>query len=162
VDGVRDLGMPEGKVYVGAADNDFVTWLGMDGEVGMGKDPAQRGTSAQSVLRGAGHRVPRGHRGERCTNHTSYFDERNNQQSVDTLGRDRPGRRAVLTDGAPRRPTTWHLYWAKDAVRTTSRGRSRPHVEEAQDMYDDRTEWVGDRVDDFTRALAMRPLGWSA
>ena len=35
-----ELSQP-GRVYAGAADNDFVSWLGRDGAVGMGQDPTQ-------------------------------------------------------------------------------------------------------------------------
>ncbi|MCY7395737.1 MAG: alpha/beta hydrolase, partial [Nocardioides sp.] len=36
-----DLDIPTGKVYVGTSENDFVTWLGGDTELGMGLDPSQ-------------------------------------------------------------------------------------------------------------------------
>jgi len=83
-----DLTMPEGQVFVGAADNDPVSWLGgedgllpgtWDDSLGLGADPAQHdfGATVFAVdngqeFHGAGL-VTTGF----MENHTNYFDDGN-------------------------------------------------------------------------------------
>ena len=83
-----DLNMPEGQVFVGAADNDPVSWLGgedglfpgtWDDSLGLGADPAQHdfGATVFAVdngqeFHGAGL-VTTGF----MQNHTNYFDDGN-------------------------------------------------------------------------------------
>lgn len=74
VNSASDLGMPGGKVYAGAADNDFVTWLGKDGELGMGKDPTQAEFGAKVFPVEPGDDFHADSIKEGKNNHTSYFD----------------------------------------------------------------------------------------
>jgi hypothetical protein len=60
------------------------------------------------------------------------------------------GDEPVLTDGRTQEANDMALDWAKDEVPHHVEREIATTVEEAQDMYDDSTEWVGDRVDDFT------------
>jgi pimeloyl-ACP methyl ester carboxylesterase len=72
---VGDLHMPEGSVYVGSRDRDFVTWLGRDGTLGLGPDPSQASFGATRIDVGNGedfHAADIG--GQGLQNHTSYFD----------------------------------------------------------------------------------------
>ncbi len=85
---VSDLHMPEGQVFVGAADNDPVSWLGgedgllpgtWDDSVGLGADPAQHdfgatvfGVDNGQEFHGTGL-VTTGF----MENHTNYFDDGN-------------------------------------------------------------------------------------
>ncbi len=71
---VGDLNMPEGSVYVGSRDNDFVTWLGNDTPLGLGPDPSQASFGATRIDVGNGedfHAADIG--GQGLENHTSYF-----------------------------------------------------------------------------------------
>jgi pimeloyl-ACP methyl ester carboxylesterase len=83
---VGGLNMPEGRVYVGSAEHDPVTWLGGDTELGLGQDPSQAdfGAVRIDVDDGRNHHVDEF--GRMFENHTSYFDPEANPQSVDNLG----------------------------------------------------------------------------
>ena len=83
-----DLTMPEGQVFVGAADNDPVSWLGgedgllpgtWDDSLGLGADPAQHDFGATVFAVGNGQEF---HGAGLVTtgfmeNHTNYFDDGN-------------------------------------------------------------------------------------
>ena len=84
-----DLNMPAGQVFVGAADNDPVSWLGgehgvfpgsWDDGLGLGPDPAQHdfgatvfGVDNGQEFHGPGGLVSTGF----MQNHTNYFDDGN-------------------------------------------------------------------------------------
>ncbi|WP_210651703.1 alpha/beta hydrolase [Nocardioides sp. SYSU D00065] len=84
-----DLNMPAGQVFVGAADNDPVTWLGgedglfggsWDDSLGLGQDPAQSdfgahvfGVDNGQEFHGPGGLVDTGF----MQNHVNYFDDGN-------------------------------------------------------------------------------------
>ncbi|GAA1933208.1 alpha/beta hydrolase [Nocardioides hwasunensis] len=89
VTNVHDLNMPEGQVFVGAADHDPVSWLGgkdglfpgtWDDSLGLGEDPAQSdfGATVFAVdngqeFHGPGGLVSTGF----MQNHVNYFDDGN-------------------------------------------------------------------------------------
>ena len=86
---VSDLDMPAGQVFVGAADNDPVSWLGgqdglfpgsWDDGLGLGEDPAQSdfgatvfAVDAGQEFHGPGGLVSTGF----LQNHVNYFDDGN-------------------------------------------------------------------------------------
>ncbi len=116
---VGDLNMPAGQVFVGAADNDPVSWLGgedgllpgtWDDSLGLGADPAQHdfGATVFAVdngqeFHGAGL-VTTGF----MENHTNYFDDGNpasgqhGRRRLGQLGRRR--RHGWTHAGGPRLP----------------------------------------------------------
>ena len=88
VSNVHDLNMPDGQVFVGAADNDPVSWLGgkdgllpgsWDDSLGLGEDPAQSDFGANVFAVDPGQEfhgtglVTTGF----MENHTNYFDDGN-------------------------------------------------------------------------------------
>jgi pimeloyl-ACP methyl ester carboxylesterase len=101
---VSDLNMPDGHVFVGSRDKDFVTWLGGESRLGLGEDPSQASFGADRIDVGDGesfHAEDIG--GQGLENHTSYFDPGsksldniaditvgNDPDSID--GRDQPAR----------------------------------------------------------------------
>ena len=86
---VSDLDMPAGQVFVGAADNDPVSWLGgqdglfpgsWDDGLGLGEDPAQSdfGATVFAVDNGQEFHGPGGLVGTGfLQNHVNYFDDGN-------------------------------------------------------------------------------------
>lgn len=83
---VSDLNMPAGQVFVGAADNDPVSWLGgkdgvfpgtWDDSLGLGADPAQNdfGAINFAVDNGQEFHGPGLVTTGFMENHTSYFDD---------------------------------------------------------------------------------------
>jgi pimeloyl-ACP methyl ester carboxylesterase len=149
VNSVSDLGMPEGKVYVGAADNDFVTWLGRDGDLGMGQDPAQADFGANVFPVAPGEEFHADSVGKGVENHTSYFDPATNQQSLSNLTTIVQGDEPDLVGGRTQDANDMALDWAKDEVVHQVETEIDTTVQEATDAYNDGKEWVGDRVDDF-------------
>lgn len=150
VDHAADLGMPEGKVYVGAADNDFVTWLGRDGDLGMGRDPAQDDFGATVFPVAPGDEFHADDLGQGVTNHTSYFDPTTNQQSLDNLTAIVRGDEPEVTTGRTQDANDMALDWAKDEVVHQVEQEIEEGRREVEDIYNGGTDWVGDRVDDFS------------
>lgn len=138
VNGVGDLHMPEGKVYAGAADNDFVSWLGRDGELGMGQDPTQQdfGATVFPVDPGDTFHVDEvGSIG--IDNHTSYFDP--GSTSLDNLTAIVQGDEPTVVGGRTEDANDLALDWAKDeAGYQVGRG------------VDSGRTWVEERWEDFS------------
>jgi pimeloyl-ACP methyl ester carboxylesterase len=149
VNSVRDLGMPEGTVYVGAADNDFVTWLGRDGDLGMGRDPAQADFGAKVFPVAPGTEFHADTLGDGVTNHTTYFDRDLNPQSLANLTTIVQGDEPEITAGRTQDANDMALDWARDEAVHQVQQEVETSVQEAQDAYRGGREWVGDRVDDF-------------
>jgi pimeloyl-ACP methyl ester carboxylesterase len=150
VNSVRDLGMPDGTVYVGAADNDFVTWLGRDGDLGMGKDPAQGDFGAKVFPVAPGvefHADSVGQGG--VDNHTSYFDPLRNQQSLDNLTAIVQGDEPEVAGGRTQDANDMAVTWVRDEVAHQVQQEVATTVREIEDVYDGGRDWVGHRVDDF-------------
>lgn len=149
VNSVGDLGMPEGKVYVGAADNDFVTWLGRDGDLGMGKDPAQADFGATVFPVAPGEEFHADSLGQGVENHTSYFNPETNQQSLDNLAAIVRGDEPEVTGGRTQDANDMALSWGKDEVVHQVEKEIEEGRQEIEDAYNGGKDWVGDRVDDF-------------
>lgn len=149
VDNVRDLGMPEGKVYVGSADNDFVTWLGRDGDLGMGRDPAHEDFGATVFPVAPGEEFHADTIGQGVDNHTSYFDPATNQQSLDNLSAIVQGEQPAVTAGRTQDANDMAADWARNEVSYQVEREIDTTVQEIEDQYNEGKDWVSDRVDDF-------------
>ena len=149
VNHASDLDMPEGKVYVGAADNDFVTWLGRDGDLGMGRDPAQADFGATVFPVAPGVEFHADTVGLGVDNHTSYFDPATNQQSLDNLSAIVRGDEPAVTGGRTQDANDMAVDWAKDEVSYQIEREVDATVQEIEDQYNDGKDWASDRVDDF-------------
>jgi pimeloyl-ACP methyl ester carboxylesterase len=147
VDGVADLGMPQGKVYVGAADNDFVTWLGRDGDLGMGRDPAQADFGAHVFPVAPGDGFHADNLGQGITNHTSYFDQ--GSQSLDSLTTIVQGDEPTTVPGRSQDANDLATDWVKDEIRYQVDREVDAAAQEVEESYHAGKDWVGDRVDDF-------------
>lgn len=150
VNSVSDLGMPEGKVYVGAADNDFVTWLGRDGDLGMGQDPAQADFGANVFPVAPGDEFHADSLGKGVDNHTSYFDPKANPESLSNITSIVQGDEPTITGGRTQDANDMATDWAVDEVKYQVEKEIDTTVQEAKDVYNRGKEWAGDRVDDFT------------
>lgn len=148
VNSASDLGMPEGKVYAGAADNDFVSWLGRDGDLGMGQDPTQADFGATVFSVDPGAEFHADDLGQGITNHTSYFEPES--QSLANLTDIVQGDEPDVTGGRTQDANDMAVDWAKDEVAHQLETELDATVEEAKDAYNDGRDWVDDRVDDFT------------
>jgi pimeloyl-ACP methyl ester carboxylesterase len=148
VNSASDLGMPEGKVYAGAADNDFVSWLGRDGDLGMGQDPTQADFGATVFSVDPGAEFHADDLGQGITNHTSYFEPES--QSLANLTDIVQGDEPDVTGGRSQDANDMAVDWAKDEVVHQLEKELDATVEEAKDAYHDGRDWVDDRVDDFT------------
>jgi pimeloyl-ACP methyl ester carboxylesterase len=149
VDHASDLGMPEGRVYVGAADNDFVTWLGRDGDLGMGRDPAQEDFGATVFPVAPGEEFHTDTIGQGIENHTSYFNPQTNRESLDNLTAIVRGDEPEVTEGRTQDANDMALDWATDEVVHQVEKELDESLQEIEDAYDGGRDWVGDRVDDF-------------
>lgn len=149
VDHVRDLGMPEGTVYVGSADNDFVTWLGRDGDLGMGRDPAQEDFGATVFPVAPGEEFHADTIGQGVENHTSYFNPDVNRESIDNLTAIVRGDEPEVTEGRTQDANGMALDWVKDEIVHQVDREVDASLQEVEDVYDGGRDWVGDRVDDF-------------
>lgn len=149
VNDVRDLHMPEGKVYVGSADNDFVTWLGRDGDLGMGQDPAQADFGATRFEVDDGPEFHADNLGQGVANHNSYFDPVANPQSLDNLATIVRGDEPTLVPGRSQDANDMATDWVKDEIRYQVDRELETTWHEVQDTYHAGTHWVGDRIDDF-------------
>lgn len=148
VNSASDLDMPEGKVYAGAADNDFVSWLGRDGDLGMGQDPTQADFGAKVFSVDPGAEFHADDLGQGITNHTSYFEPES--QSLANLTDIVQGDEPDVTGGRTQDANDMAIDWAKnEAAHHLEKGVDAT-VEEANDAYNDGRDWVDDRVDDFT------------
>ncbi len=157
VNGVGDLHMPEGTVYAGAADNDFVSWLGRDGDLGMGQDPTQADFGAKVFGVDPGADFHAENIGQGIENHTSYFDPQLNPTSLDNLTSIAQGDEPDLIGGRTEAANDYALDWATDEVgHQVDRAvdavaeEVRTSVGEVNDMYEGGKGWVGDRWDDVT------------
>jgi pimeloyl-ACP methyl ester carboxylesterase len=150
VNSVSDLGMPEGKVYVGAADNDFVTWLGRDGDPGMGQDPAQADFGANVFPVAPGDEFHADSLGKGVDNHTSYFDPKANPESLSNITSIVQGDEPIITGGRTQDANDMATDWAVDEVKYQVEKEIDTTVQEAKDVYNRGKDWAGDRVDDFT------------
>ena len=146
-----DLNMPAGQVFVGAGDNDPVSWLGgedgllpgsWDDSLGLGQDPAQSdfGATVFAVdngeeFHGAGL-VTTGF----MENHTNYFDDGNPALAsmADVVSGNSE---AVVDTGGRTQEAHDYLYdWTGDEVKDHV---VTPIVE----TYEDVRDGVGDAVD---------------
>ncbi len=148
VNSVDDLGMDQGKVYVGSADNDFVTWLGRDGDLGMGKDPAQADFGAKVFPVAPGSEFHANELGTGVDNHTSYFDPKTNPESLSNLTKIVQGDEPTLTEGRTQDANDMAKDWAKDEIKYQVQQEIDASVQEAKDTYNGTKDWLGDRVDD--------------
>lgn len=153
VNHVRDLGMGEGKVYVGSAENDFVTWLGRDGELGMGRDPSQVdfGAKVFEVDDGEEFTIPTF--GTGVDNHTSYFDA--NSSSLDNLTSIVRGDEPDLVEGRTTPANDRAVDFVEDEARRTVIEPTQrwidDRVSDAQDLAEDVKDWHDERVEDMSR-----------
>ncbi len=147
VNSVGDLGMPEGTVYAGAADNDFVSWLGRDGDLGMGQDPTQADFGAKVFPVDPGAEFHADNLDQGIANHTSYFapDSQSLSNITDIVQGDQPD----LTGGRTQDANDMALDWVRDEAVHQVQTEIDTTVQEATDAYNDGVDWVGDRVDDF-------------
>ena len=136
-------------MYVGAADNDFVTWLGRDGDLGMGKDPAQADFGATVFPVAPGEEFHADSLGLGVENHTSYFNPDTNQQSLDNLTAIVRGDEPEVTGGRTQDANDMAFDWAKDEVVHQVEKEVEETRQEIEDTYHDGKDWVDDRVDDF-------------
>ena len=148
VNSASDLGMPEGKVYAGAADNDFVSWLGRDGDLGMGQDPTQADFGAKVFPVDPGEEFHADSLDKGIENHTSYFapDSQSLSNITDIVQGDEPD----LTGGRTQDANDMAIDWARDEVVHQVEQEIDTTVQEVKDTYNDGKDWVDDRVDDFT------------
>jgi pimeloyl-ACP methyl ester carboxylesterase len=148
VNSASDLGMPEGKVYAGAADNDFVSWLGRDGDLGMGQDPTQADFGATVFAVDPGAEFHADDLGQGITNHTSYFEPES--QSLANLTDIVQGDEPDVTGGRTQDANDMAIDWARDEVVHQLESELDATVEEVKDAYADGRDWVDERVDDFS------------
>jgi pimeloyl-ACP methyl ester carboxylesterase len=164
VDHVSGLDAPAGQVFVGSGDHDPVTWLGRDGDVGMGHDPAQDDFGAVRFPVDS----PQFHLedpGQALTNHTSYFAD--GSRSLDNLSAIVNGDPPDVVAGRTTEAGDLAGQWAEDEAdhqadravdAAVDWGRDR--VDEAVDVgvdlyeggvevYEGGRDWVGDRVESF-------------
>jgi len=147
-----DLNMPAGQVFVGAADNDPVSWLGGedgvlpgsgDDSLGLGQDPAQNdfGATVFAVddgeeFHGPGGLVDTGFK----QNHVNYFDDTNPALAnmADVVSGNAG---AVVDTGGRTQEAHDYLYdWTGDEV--------KDHVvDPIVETYEDVRDGVGDAVD---------------
>lgn len=146
VDHVRDLGMPAGKVYVGSADNDFVTWLGRDGDLGMGRDPSHADFGATRFGVDPGKEFHGENIGQGVTNHTSYFAERS--QSLDNLTEIVQGDEPQVVPGRTQDAHDMALDWAEDEVVHRVEKEIEATREEIRRELDRARDWADDRWQD--------------
>ncbi|KRE96357.1 hypothetical protein ASG76_04875 [Nocardioides sp. Soil774] len=157
-----DLHMPAGQVFVGAADNDPVSWLGgehglfpgsWDDSVGLGADPAQHdfGATVFAVdngqeFHGPGGLVEVGF----MQNHTNYFDDGNPAlASMADVVSGNSG--AVVDTGGRTQAAHDYLYdWAGSEVRHHVVDPVVQTYEDVRDgavqTYEDVRDGVGDAV----------------
>lgn len=116
-DDVTDLNMPPGKVYVGSADNDPVTWLGRDDGrtgIGMGPDPAQADFGATRFPVDNGDPFHLESMGTGLDNHTSYFDAES--ESLEGLSKVTTGQEPDVIPGRTTEANDMLGNWAKEEV----------------------------------------------
>ncbi len=152
--------MPEGKVYVGAADNDFVTWLGRDGDLGMGRDPAQAdfGATVFPVAPGEEFHADDRRPGRRQP-HVLLRPRRPTSSRSTTSPPSSAATSPTVTAGRTQDANDMAVDWAKDEVVHQVEKEIDTTAQEIEDIYDDGKDWVGDRVDDFSDLWRER-LGW--
>ncbi|WP_310529887.1 alpha/beta hydrolase [Nocardioides sp.] len=148
VNSASDLGLPEGKVYAGAAENDFVSWLGRDGDLGMGKDPTQADFGAKVISVDPGAEFHADNLEQGITNHTSYFEPES--QSLANLTEIVQGEEPDVTGGRTQDANDMAIDWARDEAVHQVEKEIDESVQEAKDVYNGGKDWVDDRVDDFT------------
>jgi hypothetical protein len=131
-DHVSDLNMPEGSVFVGSAENDFVTWLGRDdggdGGLGMGQDPSQESFGARRFAVDDGEEFHVDEVGSvGLDNHTSYLDQ--DSTSLDNVSRIVRGDTPEEIDGRDKDANDYLVDWGKE--------EARYHADRAYDRYID-------------------------
>ena len=147
VDHVSELGMPEGQVFVGARDNDPVSWLGgrdgllpwtWDDGLGLGEDPAQSDFGAHvfevgpgQELEGLGGLATDGF----LENHTTYFQDPQalaNMTSV-VIGNDHE----VVDTGGRTKDAHDHLFdWGRDELQESYDEHVQPVVDDVVETYE--------------------------
>ena len=153
---VSGLHMPEGQVFVGAADHDPVSWLGgedgllpgsFDDSLGLGADPAQSDFGAHDFtvdngqeFHGPGGLVTTGF----MQNHVTYFDDGNpalaNMADIVSGNAD-----DVADTGGRTQEAHDYLYdWVGDEVQHHV---VDPVVDGVVDTYEDVRDGVGDAID---------------
>ena len=144
VNGVRDLRMPEGTVYVGSADNDFVTWLGRDGDAGMGKDPAHADFGAKVFPVDPGREFHADSLGDGIDNHTSYFEQ--GSRSLANLTDIVQGGEPEVVPGRTQQANDMATDWVRDEIRHQVDREIDATVQEVEET----TDWAADRWADFS------------
>lgn len=144
--------MPAGQVFVGAADNDPVSWLGgedgvlpgsWDDSIGLGQDPAQSdfgatvfGVDNGEEFHGPGGLLDTGFK----QNHVNYFDDGN--PALATMADVVSGNSGAVVDtGGRAQEAHDYLYdWVGD--------EARHHVvDPVVETYDNVSEGVNDAVE---------------
>jgi Alpha/beta hydrolase len=146
-DHVSDLNMPAGTVYVGSAENDFVTWLGRDdggdGGLGMGEDPSQASFGAKRFAVDDGEEFHVNEIGSiGIGNHTSYFDE--GSTSLGNVTTIVTGGEPGTIDGRTQDANDYVTDWAADEAKYQG-GKAydeyvapvvEPIIETGKDIYE--------------------------
>lgn len=136
-DHVSDLNMPPGTVYVGAADNDPVTWLGRDdhngeseffkrlplnpfdgpGGLGLGEDPAQESFGAKrfEVDPGKELHINTFNKDGFQGNHTSYLDP--GSKSLHNISTIVQGDEPDLVPGRTKDANDYLYDWSKEEAK---------------------------------------------
>lgn len=142
----RDLNMPEGKVYAGAADNDFVTWLGRDGDVGMGQDPTQKDFGATVFGVDPGKDFHADNLDQGITNHTSYFDK--DSRSLESLTQIVQGDEPDVVTGRTDSANSYATDWVKDEVVHQVKKEYEESKQEIEDGLKATKDFAENRIDD--------------
>lgn len=151
VDDVTDLNMPDGKVYVASADNDFVTWLGREGDLGMGPDPAQADFGATRIDTDDGEDFHLETMDRGLENHTSYFDRESD--SLEGLAKVSTGQEPDTRPGRTTDANDMLLDWGKDEVAYQAgkvedglRDGAHEAFEKGKDLYEAGKDVVTDPI----------------
>ena len=150
VDHARDLGMPAGRVYAGAADNDFVSWLGRDGDLGMGQDPTQATFGATRFPVDPGAEFHAETIEEGVANHTSYFDE--GSASLGNLVAITRGDEPTVISGRTEAANDMALDWARDEAVHQVEKEIEATRQEIERGVEQTREWGRDRWQDVQDA----------
>ncbi|KRF13744.1 hypothetical protein ASG90_12935 [Nocardioides sp. Soil797] len=148
-DNVSDLNMPPGSVYVGAAENDPVTWLGRDdhggesslfkkipfnplagpGGLGLGEDPAQESFGAKRFEVDPGKEL---HYNTLHTdgidNHTAYFDP--GSKSLHNISEIVQGKEPTIVPGRTKDANDYLYDLAKEEAKEEGRKAFNHYIKE--------------------------------
>ena len=165
-----DLNMPAGQVFVGAADNDPVSWLGgedgifpgsWDDSLGLGQDPAQSdfgatvfGVDNGQEFHGPGGLVSTGFQ----QNHVNYFDDGN--PALATMADVVSGNSGAVVDtGGRTQEAHDYLYdWVGDEVQHHVVDPVVETYEDVRDtvveIYDNVSDTVVDTYEDVSEGVS--------